>query len=191
MLEFPRKPDRRTLATFRNHLVLTSLTVTGVFVVIISLSIFVPLAAHLSRAALDDATAAGLADHFLFLHGALWPLVVLSLVSCVASSVLLYQRMRAPLVRFVRCFDSIGGGAVPERLVLRTGDYLTAEAEALNRMIDSLASRASNRESASRRLDAILEDLASREVDPILIEELVAAMKAGLHSGEGSVQNGS
>ena len=191
MLDFKTSPDRRTLSDFRTHLILTCLTVTGVFVAIIALSVFVPLAAHLNRAEIGEAAAAGLADHFIFLHKALWPLVALSLVACVVSAMILYQRMRAPLVRFVRCFDTIGNGAVPETLTIRLGDYLTQEADALNRMVDRLAAMNTERRQAAERIDVLMEELSSREVDPILIEDLSAAVKVALHPSGPSVEDAS
>jgi len=189
MLEFNTHPGRRTLMTFRRHLLLTCVTVTAVFAAIVALSIFVPLAAELNRVGVDDEVAAGLAEHFLFLHKALWPLIFLSLVACMVSAVVLYQRMRAPLVRFVRCFEEIGRGSVPEPLVIRAGDYLTEEADALNRMIDSLATMDSERRRAAQRIEEILDEISSREFDPILLEELTAALKIGVYPNESLSQD--
>ena len=174
--------NRRTLSTFRMHLVVTCLTVNAVFATIITLSVFVPLSAHIDRAPAARDVSTGLAEYFLFLHQALWPLEFLAMIACIASALILYQRMRTPLVRFVRCFDEIGKGSVPKRVRIRAGDYLTEEADALNRMIDCLATHESERLRAAERFDSILDDLSSQGVDPILLEALSNTMKSGLHS---------
>jgi predicted ATPase len=50
--------------------------------------------------------------------------------------------MVAPLVRFVRVFESVRRGEIPEPLTLRATDYLRHEAEALNAMLAALRERA-------------------------------------------------
>lgn len=191
MPNFTMTSTRRTLSTYRSHLVSTCLTVTGVFATVISLSVFVPLAAHLSRAPIGEEVSAGLAEHVLFLHAALWPIILFSLVACIASALILFGRMRSPLIRFVRCFNAIEEGSVPKPIVLRLSDYLNDEADALNRMIESLAETASARHRAARRIDAIVDDLSAQQVDPILLEELIGLVKTGLHSSERSAHDGS
>jgi len=181
---------QRTLANFRSHLLLTSITVTSAFALVISLSVFVPLAAHLGREPVNYEIAPGLAEHFLFLHSALWPIIGLSLIGCIASSTLLFQRMRSPLVRFKRCFEEIERGAQPAPIVIRNTDYLRDESDALNRMLQALASRAATRREAAERFDEIVHELSAREVDPIVLDELVGIVKSALSSPTQSVSEG-
>ena len=68
-------------------------------------------------------------------------MVFTSLVSVFLSSWLLYRRMVAPLVRFVRVFDGVREGRLPEPITLRATDYLRREAEALNAMLVALRAR--------------------------------------------------
>ncbi len=98
MPEFKPSSNRRTLSTFRMHLVVTCLTVNAVFAGIITLSVFVPLSAHIDRAPAARDVSAGLAEYFLFLHQAFWPLEFLAMLACIVSALILYHRMRSPLV---------------------------------------------------------------------------------------------
>lgn len=181
---------QRTLATYRTHLLLTSLIITAAFALVIALSVFVPLSAHLGREPVDFAIAPGLAEHFLFLHSALWPIVALSLVACVVSSTMLFQRMRSPLVRFTECFEKIEQGTRPAPIVIRKSDYLRQEAAALNRMLQALQGRADARSRAAERFDEIIDELSSREVDPILLDELISVVKTGILTPTSSVSEG-
>jgi hypothetical protein len=171
-------PNRRTLATFRVHLLLTCLIATASFALVVALAVFVPLAAQLQRSAVDAESALGLADHFLFLHAALWPLVLLSLLSCVVAATFLFERMRAPLVRFRRCFEAISEGSIPAALEIRASDYLVDEAEQLNRMIAFLVARAEAKRRFEARLLEIVADLSLHGVAPEVLEELQAVAKA-------------
>lgn len=168
----------RTIGTLRIHLVLTSLTATAAFATVIAFSVFVPLAAQLQRLPVDLEVSAGLAEHFLFLHAALWPVIFLSLLSCIVSATVLYERMRAPLIRFIGCFEIIGAGSVPEPIVIRSQDYLVDESAALNRMIEQLRRQAAERREAADRLYEILGDLSAQGIGSDTIEELREVAKA-------------
>jgi hypothetical protein len=182
MFEQPGVSRIRTLTTFRIHLLLTCLGVTAAFALVVALAVFVPLAAQLQRVPVDFESTAGLADHFLFLHSALWPLVLLSLLSCVVAATLLFERMRSPLVRFARCFDAISEGSIPEPLMIRKQDYLVDEAAQLNRMIGFLRERAEADKRVGDRLLDLLGDLSEAGVDPAILEELQAIAKSGHHA---------
>lgn len=168
-----RENDPRNLATFRRDLLLTSCLVAFVFAAVMSVAVFVPLAARLDRTRLDDEAIVGLADYVLFLHSAFWPVVALSLISCIVAASLLYRRMRSPLVRFVRVYREIeAGNRVPEPLRLRTYDYLSEEGAALNEMLAALASRAEARRGLVDRLCEIEVALAEQGADASLVGEL-------------------
>ncbi|MCA9505848.1 MAG: hypothetical protein KC616_22335 [Myxococcales bacterium] len=167
----------------RRDLILTGSIVTACFAVIIALSVFVPIAAQLSATSVDSEMAFGLAEHFLFLHAALWPVIVLSLVASVVSGHLLYQRMRSPLIRFVRCYDEVAAGQTPAPIRIRQGDYLTGEAEALNDMLAALRRERAAVEAARERLEAFWPELARQEVAPDALEELQEIAKALSASG--------
>ena len=153
--------NRRTMATFRFHLLVTSVFATGAFATVIAIAVFVPLAAQLDRVDLASEQIVGLADHFLFLHAALWPVVGLALLSCVASATVLYQRMRSPLVRFMRVFEGIEQNRPVDPIRIRKLDYLSEEERSLNRMIVAYERRRTSDRALVERLRWELDVLAS------------------------------
>ncbi|MBY0401298.1 hypothetical protein K2X89_13450, partial [Myxococcota bacterium] len=158
--------------TFRTHLWISGAFATFCFAVVLALSIFLPIAMQLGRVDLRSAEAYGLAQHFLFLHSALWPLVLLSLIASVVTANVLFQRMREPLVRYVRCYDAISEGAVPAQLTIRAADYLAEETDALNAMIASLRLQQTVRADAVARLEEAIAELAEFEISEGVLADL-------------------
>jgi len=138
---------QRTRNTFRIHLVLTSAIATLSFALLTGTSIFVPLAVQLDRHDLDPTSMGVIAQHFLDLHRAFWPVVLGALIASILSGMLLFQRMTDPLKRFVHIFESIERGDVPPPITIRHLDYLTAETAALNRMLAALREARTRRDS--------------------------------------------
>ena len=137
---------QRTRNTFRLHLVLTCGIATLCFGLLIGASVFVPLAVQLDRPDLDLDVTAGIAQHFLDLHRAFWPVVLGALIASILSGMLLFQRMTGPLQRFVDIFERVARGDVPPPITIRRLDYLTAETEALNRMLEALRAARAERD---------------------------------------------
>jgi methyl-accepting chemotaxis protein len=150
----------RTHQTLRRHLILTASLVTLGFGAIVAASVFVPIALQLGQTSLDSEAAYGLAEHFLYLHGAFWPLIAIAMLGSIVTGQLLYHRMRAPLVRFIRCFDEIAAGRIPDPIVIRANDYLTIEADALNQMLVALNRRQESIRQAALRLEELCDELA-------------------------------
>jgi hypothetical protein len=113
---------------------------TGALLLVLSAAVMIPLFQRFDGAASLDELR-GVTQQILDLHSRMWPVIFTSLVSVFLSSWLLYRRMAAPLVRFVRVFDGVRIGQVPEPLTLRATDYLRREAEALNAMLTALRAR--------------------------------------------------
>jgi methyl-accepting chemotaxis protein len=127
--------------SFRSHLVWVTTGSTGALLLVLSAAVLIPLFSRFDGAtSLDELRS--LTGQILDLHARLWPVVLTSLVSVFLSSWLLYRRMVAPLVRFVRVFESVRRGEIPDPLTLRATDYLRREAEALNAMLAVLRERA-------------------------------------------------
>jgi methyl-accepting chemotaxis protein len=137
----------RTRNTFRTHLILTCGISTLAFGALIGASVFVPLAVQLDRRDLDPNLMAGIAQHFLDLHRAFWPVVLGALIASILSGMLLFQRMTGPLQRFVQVFESVARGEIPAPMTIRRMDYLSTEAAALNRMLEALREARGARES--------------------------------------------
>lgn len=156
----------RKLSTFRLHLALTTATVAGTFALVIAAAIFVPLVSQLNRDDLDHAALAGIAEYLLQLHATYWPVVAGMLLASVVSGMMLFQRMTAPLVRFVRVFEALAQGKIPRAVRLRRVDYLREEANALNRMLESITERAAADVRARMRLEEALAELEVTALDP-------------------------
>ena len=126
--------------SFRAHLVWVTTGATAALLLVLSAAVLIPLFSRFESAtSLDELR--NLTQQILDLHARLWPVVFTSLVSVFLSSWLLYRRMVAPLVRFVRVFDGVREGRLPEPITLRATDYLRREAEALNAMLVALRAR--------------------------------------------------
>ena len=126
--------------SFRAHLVWVTTGATAALLLVLSAAVLIPLFSRFENAtSLDELR--NLTQQILDLHARLWPVVFTSLVSVFLSSWLLYRRMVAPLVRFVRVFDGVREGRLPEPITLRATDYLRREAEALNAMLVALRAR--------------------------------------------------
>lgn len=139
--------------SFRAHLVWVTTGSTGALLLVLAAAVMIPLFQRFdSAASLDELRR--VTQQILELHTRLWPVVFTSLVSVFFSSWLLYRRMAAPLVRFVRVFDGVRAGQVPEPLALRATDYLHREAEALNAMLAALRAREDELETLRRRAGA-------------------------------------
>jgi methyl-accepting chemotaxis protein len=172
----------RNLGTFRQHLILTSVTSTAVFAGLVGASLFVPLVTQLDRTDLDSQFAGGIAEHILYLHRNFWPVVLGSLLASIASGMVLYYRMTSPLVRFQRIFHEIARGVFPETITLRKTDYLGDTAESLNRMVETLREGAVGRATAlagcQELLDEILTDAVHQGGQRARLEELRDALKS-------------
>lgn len=157
---------RRSLSTFRLHLVLTTTGVAVTFALVIAAAIFAPLVSQLDRGDLDRAALAGVADTILRLHTSYWPVVAVILAATVASALLLFRRMTSPLVRFVRVFEALSRGETPTAVRIRRVDYLHREAECLNRMLSALGERATARERACVRIEEALAEIEACALEP-------------------------
>ena len=70
-----------------------------------------------------------------------WETRLLAVVTATLVTVLLTHRVAGPLYRFRRVFADVGRGVLTMRVTLRHGDYLTAEAADLDRMVSALRER--------------------------------------------------
>ena len=175
------EPKPRSLTTFRLHLLVATVISTSCFVLISALSLFLPLAMHLNRTDLQDPAVAGMAEHFLYLHAAFWPVVLGSLVSCVASSLLLYQKMVGPLVQYMRCFRELEKGNCPDPIVIRKTDYLSDETRVLNQMLETSTERTRLRAESVAEIESIASDLLESSNG----NDRISALASRLHNLKG------
>ena len=156
---------------------LTSALATLGFGSVIALSLFIPLGFALDRAPIGSAESAGIADYFLYLHVAFWPVLLCSLIASVVTALILYRRMTEPLVRFVRAYGAVERGEPPADITIRRSDYLGAEADALNRMLGSLRARSRERNDALADILGAVDELATAGTDASVVERVREAVK--------------
>jgi methyl-accepting chemotaxis protein len=150
---------RRSLGSFRIHLALTSAISTLTFCALIAAATFVPLMAELAEGDPRSELSRGVAAHMLRMHESFWPVSLAALIASIGSAVLLFERMKAPMLRFAAAYRSIAAGRMPRPLVIRQLDYLQDEAQALNGMIAALDERFTGLRAADERIRELLEEL--------------------------------
>jgi methyl-accepting chemotaxis protein len=150
---------------FLIHLLLAAIGSTAIFALIIAAAIFAPLIARMQSGVPSSSEMLVLADRMLTLHARYWPVVFMSLAAVCVSSLLLFERMTAPLVRFLRCFQSITNGEVPNPIHIRRGDYLVDESNCLNTMMASLGVFLNDLRDQSDAIHGVLAELIARNGD--------------------------
>ena len=149
----------RTLGTFRFHLALTAGIVVLTFGAFAALLIFVPLSARF-----DAEPDFGTASYLLFLHESFWPVILGAVLASVASGLVLFERMRAPLRRFAAAYRRVSAGEIPDALVIRSTDYLRDEADEMNAMLAALRQREDEQAVRRQRIEQALDELESADL---------------------------
>lgn len=165
--------------SLRAHLLLVTTSFTGFLLVAIAAALFVPLFQRFDATRSYDELGA-LAQQILDMHAGFWPIVLLSLCACAASSWAIYARLRGPLHRFVAVFRAVAAGAAPAPVVIRATDYVQEECAALNAMLSALGEREA-RLAQLEQCAAALTEWAQARGDAeacALASELEAACKA-------------
>lgn len=157
---------RRSLGTFRLHLMLTAGLVVLSFASIAAVLTFVPLLVFLAHTELDSAAGAELSAYFIQLHESFWPMVVGAVIASITSGMVLFERMRSPLVRFASAYRRLAEGDTPEPIRLRALDYLKDEADELNRMLETMRRRHDEERSRMTRIEQTLCELEACELEP-------------------------
>jgi hypothetical protein len=124
---------------FQERFVLTHLLWLTVFLVLFAAVLFVPLIQALGDP--DPRRRTEAADQFIRLHDVFWPALAIVLVVAAAVNITLSHRIAGPLYRFRQVFAALADGRFDVSTRIRRGDYLTVEAAALHRMVESLRAR--------------------------------------------------
>ncbi len=127
-----------------------------VFVVILSLALFLPVILDLHASANDPERAVRAADRLLYLHDTFWLVAVVSLVAIGLHAIRLSHKIAGPLYRHRRILESLVEGKISAPMIPRKGDYLLEETAAINRMLEKLRSGVQDlRESHFRLSEAV------------------------------------
>lgn len=130
------------------------------FTLVLGCTLFLPVILELHRAEGFSEEALTAANQMLYLDAHFWPAVLLSVVLIALHSIRTSHRIAGPLYRFSAVFREIEQGRLPDPISLRKGDYLQTDAEAINRMIDSLRDRMEQVRASEDLLREVVADLA-------------------------------
>jgi hypothetical protein len=157
---------RRSLGTFRIHLVLTAAVVVLTFAVVTAVLTFVPIFAAFDSKELGSNAAGEIATYMLLLHKSFWPVIAGAMIASVVSGALLFERMRLPLARFASVHRQLAEGQTPGPVQLRAVDYLHDEADELNQMLDAIGRRSAEEQRLLARVEEALCELDAYELEP-------------------------
>jgi len=158
--------SKRSLSTFRIHLLLTAACAIVGFAIVIAAAMFAPLFTLLDRAGDDRVAIGGIADYIIYLHSSYWPVVAVMVAASVVSGMLMFRKMSQPLVRFLESFRGLERGEIREIRSLRRADYLHPEAEALNTALCAILARAEADEQDLIRIEKALHELSQWVQEP-------------------------
>lgn len=170
---------RRSLTSFRLHLVLTSALVVISFACVAAVLTFVPLFAAFDSMELGSDSSAEIAAYLIRTHESFWPVIGGAVIASVASGMVLFRRMRSPLARFSRVYQQLAAGGTPGPIRIRRLDYLQDEADELNRLLDAIRQRTSEEQRQVARIEESLRELDACELEPkaaAAIEEIRDAL---------------
>jgi len=162
-------------SSFATHLLLTTLSMSAIFMIVAGAITFAPAVVQLEFGSGSLDQVAVLTQEILQIHAVVWPVVVACLIAVTLTSLLLFNRMTEPLLRFMKIFESIRQGNLPDPIELRGRDYLKREARALNEMTAELRSLIGEIKRSQLDLSGTIEEVAETlsQDDPTRIAELV------------------
>jgi len=126
---------------------------------LLSVSLFGPLFKKLEDPGATSGELFQAATHTLYLHAHFWPIVLLSILCVSLPVILLSRRFVGPISRFTAIFDKLRDGHISKPFVLRKNDYLDAELEVINGMLENLRLRLGGIQEDHVRLQSLLEKL--------------------------------
>ena len=119
---------------------------TLIIALLLAIPVFRPLMQALDDPALTWQERAAVATELLNLHARYWPwalgAIAVLTIHCL-HSLRVIHRVAGPLYRFKQLYREIGEGNLSIRATLRPHDYLTPDADGLNRMTAQLQTRIS------------------------------------------------
>ncbi len=133
------------------------------FVIVLSASLFLPPILELSRVDPLSHRADEAAVKLLYLHSNFWPVALLSMFLIALHSIHTSHKIAGPLYRFHRIFESIGKGKLPKPALLRKGDYLQKEMEAVNQMVEALRTGVREIQETHKILSASIQEYCEME----------------------------
>lgn len=139
---------------FQARFVVIQLISLAVGLTVFALLLFGPLVRELLTR--EDSAHSEIAQLFLHLHTALWPLIFGLFATLTAIFVVMSHRVAGPIYRFRLAFRDVRHGKLNIRVHTRERDYLVDEAAELDAMIRFLSARVGG---AQRRIAELEQEL--------------------------------
>jgi methyl-accepting chemotaxis protein len=128
-------------------------------VIILAFTLFLPDIVNMNNENLSIELRGAAADRILTLHMRVWPGIIAVVCIFGLHSFRTFHRVIGPLYRFRWAFEKIGKGDLNFRVKLRTKDYLEKEEEMFNEMLDVIAGKWKDIQSASEQALKSLDSL--------------------------------
>ncbi|MEZ6196686.1 MAG: hypothetical protein R3F20_13325 [Planctomycetota bacterium] len=159
---------------FQSRLLLAFGAQLGVFVVVLSLAVFLPPMLAMNDGDASRAELSRAARELISLESRFWPGLLAATLFAVVLAVRTSHKIAGPLYRFRRVFEAIERGEHPGPVRLRARDYLKEEA----RFLDALARSVDADRERLRELQAGIERLASEiaDLDPAALKTRLDAL---------------
>lgn len=109
-------------------------------------------------------------ERLLVLHGVVWPSVLLGMLFLVGLSLAVSHRIAGPLYRFGVALRSLRSGRVPLNISLRKRDFLHAEAETVNAMLDGVRTHLEGVGDRQRALSDAFRAIRARARGGVVVE---------------------
>jgi methyl-accepting chemotaxis protein len=131
---------------------LVTISYIGILIAVITVSLFAPLVFRLRDLDADSVEASEAAIQILYLNEKYWLPVIFTLIFVALYTLYETHKIAGPIYRFRGVFQAIKGGTLPKSVRLRKGDYLIAEMDALNAMLESLRTQVGQLQSHAAKL---------------------------------------
>ena len=167
-------------------LLIKSLLYVFFSLLLVAVFLFAPLMIELERSGYYSEKAVQVANQILYLHANFWPAVLLCLIAIGLHSIRTSHRFVGPLYRFCTVFRSIKEGYLPRPIYLRKGDYLLAEAEEINQMLEGLCAKITEIQGAQELLNEAISqcrDVAGHATGEEMTKRVNEVVKKGNELG--------
>lgn len=129
------------------------------FGAVLSSGLFLPLVVQLLSGPVDAIATERAAAYFLKLHSTFWAAAFLALAAVMLHALQVSHRLAGPLYRLRLAIDAVAEGRDIRTIHLRRGDYLHAEIEHVNRLIERARLRGREASDLRHALDQCLDRL--------------------------------
>lgn len=167
----PYKRRKVIVDNIQYRLLIAGIIYFATVVLVFACGVFVPVIVQLEKGGASY-EAMEAAQQFLVLHERVWPPLILAFALLIVHSVLTSHRIAGPLFRIRAVLNTVGGGDLTQKIILRKKDFLKKDADTVNAMIESLRKKIDRLHShgvaASDNLTALKQSIQSGSSDAVM-----------------------